>query len=339
MIMVRILPLILTATLGLAQSVSIEPAGQISLSGAVDSNSPTYWWNNRLYLFTSAGMPIRFDGSDIQHLGGARAVMFYDYGRITKWIESVWQHPDGTLYGWYHHEPSGLCAGTYLTAPKIGAVVSYDHGTTFYDLGIVISSAAPPDCGSKNGYFAGGSGDFSVVLDHDQKYFYFYFDQYGGDLSRQGIASARMAVEDLKNPIGNVWKYFNGEWNEPGVGGDVTPTFVAMGGWSSDSPDAFWGPSVHYNRFLGKYVMLLNHSCCTAGWPQEGIYISYLYSASKPDRWSTPIKIMDSGDWYPQVMGEGVGETDSVAGESPRLFIGGESRWRLRFTKDATPQP
>ncbi len=331
--MVRILPLILTASFAFAQSVSVEPAEQIALSGAVDSNSPSFWWNNKLYLFTSSGMPVRFDGNDIKRLGSARAVMFYDYGRVTKWIESVWQDTDGTVYGWYHHEPGGICNAPYLTAPKIGAVVSYDHGATFYDLGIILSSAGTPNCASKNGYFAGGNGDFSVVLGQDQKYFYFYFDNYGGDLSRQGVATARMAIEDVKNPVGNVWKYFNDDWTEPGLGGDLTPIFQAVGGWDTESTDSYWGPSVHYNRFLGKFVMLLNHSCCTTGWPQEGIYISYLSNPNKPNYWRSPVKIMDGGDWYPQVMGEGVGDTDTVAGESPRLFVGGESRWRLVFSK------
>lgn len=331
--MVWILPLILTATLGFAQSVTLEPAERIVLAGAVDSSSPSHWWNNKLYLYTSSGLPIRFDGNDIAHLGNARAVMFYDYGRVTKWIESVWQDADGTVYGWYHHEPGGICKAPYLTAPKIGAVVSYDHGATFYDLGIIITSGSVPNCDSKNGYFAGGNGDFSVVLGKDQKYFYFYFDNYGGDLSRQGVATARMAIEDLKSPVGKVWKYFNDDWTEPGLGGDLTPIFPAIGGWDTEFTDSYWGPSVHYNKFLGKFVMLLNHACCTPGWPQEGVYISYLSNPGKPNYWSSPVKIMDGGDWYPQVMGEGVGDTDTSAGESPRLFLGGESKWRLVFSQ------
>lgn len=331
--MVWILPLILTATLGFAQSVTLEPAERIVLAGAVDSSSPSHWWNNKLYLYTSSGLPIRFDGNDIAHLGNARAVMFYDYGRVTKWIESVWQDADGTVYGWYHHEPGGICKAPYLTAPKIGAVVSYDHGATFYDLGIIITSGSVPNCGSKNGYFAGGNGDFSVVLGKDQKYFYFYFDNYGGDLSRQGVATARMAIEDLKSPVGKVWKYFNDDWTEPGLGGDLTPIFPAIGGWDTEFTDSYWGPSVHYNKFLGKFVMLLNHACCTPGWPQEGVYISYLSNPGKPNYWRSPVKIMDGGDWYPQVMGEGVGDTDTSAGESPRLFLGGESKWRLVFSQ------
>jgi hypothetical protein len=78
---------------------------------------------------------------------------------------------DGTIYGWYHNEPGGICSGGKLTAPRIGAVVSYDGGDTFFDLGLVLSSGDPPDCNAKNGFFAGGHGDFSVILDRDQAYF------------------------------------------------------------------------------------------------------------------------------------------------------------------------
>ena len=43
------------------------------------------------------------------------------------WVESAWLDSDGVLFGWYHHEPIGLCGeGSILTAPEIGAVVSFD---------------------------------------------------------------------------------------------------------------------------------------------------------------------------------------------------------------------
>ena len=35
-------------------------------------------------------------------------------------------------------------------------------------------------------YFSGGHGDFSVVLDREQKFFYFLFTNYGGPVETQG---------------------------------------------------------------------------------------------------------------------------------------------------------
>ena len=70
-------------------------------------------------------------------------VEFFALEQCPHWMESVWVDDDGTLYGWYHCEPIGLIAGTTLTAPKIGAVVSFDGGHTVFDLGVVLESGDP----------------------------------------------------------------------------------------------------------------------------------------------------------------------------------------------------
>ena len=84
-----------------------------------------------------------------------------------RWIEATWLARDGTLYGWYHNEPKGLCldskpicltSGT-LTVPRIGAVRSRDRGLTWEELGIVLEAPAEwVDCKALNGFFAGGIG-------------------------------------------------------------------------------------------------------------------------------------------------------------------------------------
>ncbi|HYP09358.1 MAG TPA: hypothetical protein VER03_24245, partial [Bryobacteraceae bacterium] len=38
--------------------------------------------------------------------------------------------------------------------------------------------------------------------------------------------------------------------------------------------------------------------------------------------------------WYPQVLGLGPEETDSIAGQRARLYVFGESNWELRFIRD-----
>ena len=71
-----------------------------------------------------------------------------------RWIECTWKTDDGTLHGWYHNEPSGLCAGTQLIVPRIGAVRSTDNGGHWQDPGVVLE--APPgtlDCATTNYYF------------------------------------------------------------------------------------------------------------------------------------------------------------------------------------------
>jgi hypothetical protein len=255
------------------------------------------------------------------------------------WIESAWVDEDGTVFAWYHHEPQGLCKGSNLTAPQIGALVSRDGGHTYTDLGIVLTSGYGIDCSARNGYFAGGNGDFTVVLGNRRQYFYFLFSNYGGPLEQQGVAIARMRYDLRHRPSGAVQKFYAGEWMEPGIGGRATPVFGAKTAWSVENTDSFWGPSVHWNTHLQKFVMLLNRSCCSPGWPQEGVYVSFNKALADPEGWSVPVKIMSGTHWYPQVLGLGPGETDTVAGRIARLYIYGESTWKLIFFRTPHKAP
>jgi hypothetical protein len=296
-----------------------------------DSNSPAHWSDGKIYVFTSVGMPIRSEGYDQFSFRFSRAVLFDQYDRVFRWIESTWQDYDGTLYAWYHYEPGGVCEQEARTAPQIGALVSYDNGLSFYDLGIVLRSGDEPNCDAANGYFAGGHGDFSVVLDRERKYFYFFFGNYGGDPARQGVAAARMSIDDLAGPVGKVWKYSDGDWNQPGLDGMVSPIFPVTVDWGRADTDALWGPSVHFNLQLNRFVMLLTRSCCSPGWPPDGIYISFSGDLSEPGGWTSPQKILEGVGWYPQVLGLAYGETDKVAGQWVRLYVGGVSEWILEF--------
>jgi hypothetical protein len=326
-----------------AQTIEIRPAPVVTLPSPTDSNSPGHWANGTFYLFNAMGVPYRSFGEDQFNLGNSSEAVFSDGTPSPLWIEATFADADGTLYAWYHHEPEDVCPGYYLTAPKIGALVSHDNGATFQDLGIVLESGDPVDCTSQNGFFAGGNGDFTVIADATHSYFYFLYSNYGGDVSTQGVAVARMAFQDRFNPTGAVWKYYNGSFSEPGIRGRVTPTFPARVSWVQPNADAFWGPSVHWNSALNQYVMLLNRSCCSPGWPQEGIYLSLNSDISDPTGWSTPVRVLNSYQWYPQIIGEDPGGTDKLAGAVSRLYIAGYSYAEMVVSdgsgSDPTPDP
>ena len=309
------------------------------LPSPTDSNSPGHWWNGNFVLFNAMGTPYRSQGAGQFSLGNATQVSFGAGQPYPLWIESTWMDDDGTLFAWYHHEPSFICPDSNLTAPKIGALISHDNGKTFQDLGFVLESGDPVDCSAQNGYFGGGNGDFTVIPDSTRSYFYFHYSNYGGDISTQGVAVARMDFRDRFNPRGSVWKYYNGDFTEPGVGGQVTPVFPANVSWSSENADAFWGPSIHWNTALNQFVMLLNHSCCSTGWPQEGIYLSLNPDIANPFGWTSPVKIMDADSWYPQVLGEDPGGTDKTAGAASRLYIGGVSWYEMVIVNDSISLP
>jgi hypothetical protein len=303
----------------------------------IDGNSPGVWVDGALRVYTSTGDPLAMTGPDIFNLRQSANPVVTPRDHYPIWIESAWRDNDGTIYAWYHHEPSGVCRDNRLTAPKIGALVSTDAGETFTDLGIVLSTGDPLNCDAKNGFFAGGNGDFSVILDRENGYFYFLFGNYSGPREHQGVAVARMPFEDRANPVGNVTKYYVGAWTEPGIGGLSTPIFPVAVSWEDSETNALWGPAVHWNSYLQCYIMVLNRTCCEPEWPQEGIYLSLNPDVSNPGGWSPPIKIMDAKNigfapgFYPQIVGINPGESDSLVGKYARLYIKGISKWEIEF--------
>ncbi|MCX8109260.1 MAG: hypothetical protein N3G20_10700 [Verrucomicrobiae bacterium] len=330
-------------------TVMIHPAPLILFRGAnsaaldqpgdTDSNSPLHWDGELLYLFNSAGHPWRTSGPDLFNLNRSYLKTRFDRPADGgRWIESTWKVPNGPLYGWYHYEPRGVCPGTSLTAPKIGAARSFDNGEHWEDLGIVLeASTGSLNCNTPNKYFAGGNGDFCVILDQKNKYLYFFISTYAGDPRFQGVAMARMKWSDRDSPVGKVWKWSNTGWTEPGLGGVPTPFLPVRRDWHSPEVDAFWGPSVHWNTHLRQYVMLLNRAK-DSSWSQEGIYVSFNPDMGNPSGWSPPAKILsDLGaeQWYPQVVGINAKrrETDKLAGARARLFVRGQSAWEIEFRR------
>jgi hypothetical protein len=183
---------------------------------------------------------------------------------------------------------------------------------------------------------------------------YFFYSQYQERREGQGVAVARMVWADRDRPGGRlaiwrdgIWDEMAGrrefqqtipgsmrrrpEWTYPAATALVTPTHA----WhdTDERVDAFWGPSVHWNTALEQYVMLLNRSK-DESYTQEGIYVSYAPRLDDPSLWTPPVKILNGGKWYPQVVGTGTGiGTDKHAGASARFFMSGRSDWIINFTQ------
>jgi hypothetical protein len=325
--------------------IEIEEAAEIKfpgdMNGNTDCNSPCWWSDGKLFILNSTGHPWWSHGADVTQMSASQAITYTTYRDGGRWIESVHQDPDGVLYGWYHNEPMYLIPEEVqqgrsfrLTSPFIGAVVSHDNGKTWDDLGLII--AGRPDTmnyDTPNYFFAGGNGDFSVILDHKREYFYFLIGTYYKDVTQQGIALARMRYSDRTGPVGKVIKWHNSAWQEPGLNGNVTPIIPVQSDWYNSQPDTFWGPSVHWNTAIQQYVILMNRAI-DPRWKQEGIYVSLTPDITDPNSWTEPLRILDSPGWYPQVVGCNTArqETDREAGELSRLFIHGYSRHLLRFS-------
>jgi hypothetical protein len=330
--------------------VELRSAPPLELPGEVDSNSPAVWdlvgGRRLLFVMTSmSGQPRRAWGRDLASLGSARQVALQSpAGGI--WMEAILQNADGTWYGYYHNEvPATMCRSTVKVLPRIGAARSYDRGATWELLGVILE--APPrtyDCTTENRYFVGGVGDFSVQLDADSQDVYFFYSLYLRSPAAQGVGIARLAWADRDAPSGKIMIWRNDAWIPATAFGprdeqrwlypSASPIFPAAESWHDDNGtvDAFWGPSVHWNTYLSQYVMLLNRAR-DVSYRTEGIYISYS-SSLDPPKWSAPVKILNGGAWYPQVIGLDAGSgTDKVAGEWARFYMMGTSHHLLHFIK------
>ena len=317
--------------------VTFVPGPAIAFPAETDSNSPAFWIDDRLYVLNSYHHPYISDGRNVGSLDDPVGVTFQGGVVGPRWMESVLKAEDGTLYGYYHHEPAGVCGSLTKTMPQIGAARSGDGGLSWTDLGIVLSaSLLARNCATPNLYFVGGEGDFSAVLDPAGEYVYFFFSVYSPDVAEQGISVARMPWTRRNSPLGAATKFFRGRWESPGRAGSATPVHPADVSWHDPEAAAFWGPSIHWNSFLGRYVMLMARTRSSAR-DTEGIYASYAERLDDPAAWTTPVRLIEGGAWYPQVMGlqRGLG-TDQYAGEYARFFMGGRSDFFIRF---ALPAP
>ena len=140
-ILVTVLSLLAASSPVLAQTVTLRPSRPRTFPAQVDSNSPALWQNGELVIYNSTGLgPVKSVGRDQYNLTPSRWVTLGPSTHRPYWIEATWIDTDGTIFAWYHHEPPGVCGRLPLTAPQIGALVSYDGGDSFLDLGIILES-------------------------------------------------------------------------------------------------------------------------------------------------------------------------------------------------------
>jgi len=326
------------------------PAPSIQFTGAVDSSSPVVWdqidGSPALLVVTStAGQPSRAIGEDVSHLGDPEAVQLEPWPLGGVWMEAVIPDISGAWYGFYHNELNAeICGDVQKAFPRIGAARSEDQGATWTNLGIIFE--ASPDtfaCDTMNTYFVGGVGDFTAMLDADRRDIYIYFSQYGREASQQGIGVARLPWADADEPVGKLTVWNDGVWLPPEAVEDengglrwvyppATPIMPTKMPWHTGNiVDEFWGPSIHWNDWLHQYVMLLNRARDDT-FAQEGIYVSFNTRLDAPNDWSAPVKIIDGGGWYPQVVGlEPSRGTDRWAGQVSRFFTSGGSDYLIEF--------
>ncbi len=162
---------------------------------------------------------------------------------------AVWRDPStGALVMLYHREiysrdASGVPNGAFWSS--IGAAVSTDGGDTFMDVGEVLT----PDIellSPNRGPSGNGPGDLSTVVRDGWLYAYYNDNLEDGSMV---LAVARTSVAELAGlanggPAPVFWKYRDGSFCEPGLGG--APSAIANG----------FNPSVVSSAFSGEFIMV-----------------------------------------------------------------------------------
>jgi len=62
--------------------------------------------------------------------------------------------------------------------------------------------------------------------------------------------------------------------------------------WTSSHNNGYWGPSVHWNVDLQKYIVLMNRSK-GGNYDPDGIYMTNTDTLENPRLWARPKRIVD----------------------------------------------
>jgi hypothetical protein len=152
----------------------------------------------------------------------------------------------------------------------LGLAKSTDDGATWQDLGLMISGPQPYN---SQGALDIGDGNLLVTTDTStlQKYFYIYFPEHCWISSTTvcsgftNLSVARAPYEALltaaskeqTTATGLFYKYYDGQWDQPGMGGKASELFPAATGETDGDPQVVW--SAYRNRFVaimdnGQYI-------------------------------------------------------------------------------------
>jgi len=190
----------------------------------------------------------------------------------------VYRVPDaepgaGTLLLVYHIERNANPLWSWT-----GIAKSTDDGLTWQDLGLILSV---PHAYNPTGASDVGENPLVPYTDPttQQKYFYIFFPQHCWTATAECsdftfISVARAPYEELLttasmgSSVSKLFnKYYNGKWDQPGLGGRASETFPNVTGESDGDFQIVW--SAYRNRFI---AMVDNSQYIAYGESVDGLY-------------------------------------------------------------------
>lgn len=164
---------------------------------------------------------------------------------------AVMQASSGTGLLMFYHGENHKCHSVDArnTIAGIGLARLSAGESTWERVGQIISSPEmPTDC---NFYGFRGAGNPSVLTSRDGQYIYLYFMEWVSGHTYDSISLARALVSSDGVP-GAWYKYKDGEFKEPGLGGQSDPVILPH-----DLEAGFAGiPNVSFNTYLNRYLAI-----------------------------------------------------------------------------------
>lgn len=251
-------------------------------------------------LITAGDSSYLVEGRDVENLEHAVRVLgpgpkgSFDNGYAG--VSGAYRDPKGKLYAFYHAEDHNqelprqawYYSGWY---GSMGVAVSLDGGQSFRKLGPALMSAKP-DLRALEGESTWGVAAPSVVLDRSGNHLFAYYGEHSPGSANRGVTIG-MARADISTggPVPGSWqKYYEGKFEEPGLGGRDTAILEI----EPRDEAAYLQPHVVFSTDLDRYVMVLNVAWWRETWEEAELSRSGIYVAFSEDgiAWSTPEPIL-----------------------------------------------
>jgi hypothetical protein len=224
--------------------------------------------DGRFRGFDAHGDTRAIDGVDPEAMGGPERIVMGPgkpgaYDACGRWLNHA-ERLDETVLGFVHAETACNYA-IGQTHKSMAAALSRDGGMTWSDLGPIISGTDKPAPGKNT-----GEGDCTVADGQDgYRYAYCFRPRDGGLI----VARAPMAQPGP----GHWMKFFQGAWQQPGIGGDATR--LADG---SGASAAYWK--------AGGVIVL-------TGWVPGGLGLRLSRDHTTLSPMPEPLLVADPGKW------------------------------------------
>jgi hypothetical protein len=169
--------------------------------------------NGRFRGFDAHGDTRAIDGRSPFDMGGPERTVLGQgkpgtYDECGQWLNHV--EPEGAVVLGFIHDETACKYQLGQTHKSMSLATSTDDGLTWNNLGQIITGTDAPTANKNT-----GEGDCTAVNGQDGYYYAYCFRPRDGALI--------VARAPVSNPgPGNWVKFFGGEWDQPGLGGDAT---------------------------------------------------------------------------------------------------------------------